>query len=961
MLYMQKIAPRFRMPTIAELRKFIKENRDGTCAPYSKLKKAELLQRAIAAGYVVEDRPAAARKRRVKAKKPEAKKPEVSEVQTVKKKKGMKPHEIKSAEYVGEKFEWDSDDEQDHPPEDMIKRALESVGQKYYPFEQREMEKMVEDEYKQHPDDYYRQLWRKYKFIVETRAKKSKKKPEAVAEEVGEKTLSLMKSFNKKYNREAIKGRDLTKDEYTSPAFELMDKIKEAPKLSDKHKTTKTFKDYVDNATNFVNARGSAMTKTGEYETPEDKKPAEGWAGIKYWDGTGYLPNAMGTDTFNQFKAAWEKRGYKVVEKPEPEVKKPKGKKPEVKKPEVSEVQKVKKTKKMKPQEIKSEEEVIKKAGACEVPPDVDEALKRGHLRHFSNESIEKLKKAAEFLGEPFVYWDIAMKDKKGSEKLHKNDYYSDMRVKLHHLRIDMEMFCKLRQQYNDVFGQGALISWREFKKANPESAPSIPSAYYDIKQRELEEKKPSRGAEEGGAGEENNDAEIAKQLKPLMKEYNKKYNATARKRNFKTLPLKELREYARAASDLKEKIDNLLTSTSAGASEFYKKYGDKNLEKYMNNRRNFEEDLNDMTRKLRKKQQEEKKWESAMRRADEEFKGGPREETFPVVPKVVGKFEDWHRAYGPGEWSEERGDADYYGVPFEMWKNLSEEQKESVKNMREGEKTREEERRRAKLREAPPGLALRTAEAQERGLEDIDPIKERDSLDQSLHNVFNADWMKLTDQALPLYTEGGKGFKTVKKYYEHIRQKLEQGKSAKWIYDRYKDKFEDATGDILPWWGYTDMSLPPDEFYNSIMGDMDFYEETEEKPEEWEDDICRMKPLEIPKFDENQRFNKKQVEQIANVARSMGYNFVLWENSNEKRWGWKKGDYYRAMLEELPAFKYDVEMYCKLREEYNEVFGSDALRPWREYRLDHPNVPAKDYYRTIQRELEPYAMEPID
>jgi hypothetical protein len=334
----------------------------------------------------------------------------------------------------------------------------------------------------------------------------------------------------------------------------------------------------------------------------------------------------------------------------------------------------------------------------------------------------------------------------------------------------------------------------------------------------------------------------------------------------------------------------------------------------------------------------------------------------YPIALKKSGKFDEFHGVYGSPEHTEARADADYYGVPFEMWKNLSEEQKESVKNIHGAEKTREEEKRRAKLREAPAGLALRTAEAQGRELDDIDPIKERDSLDQSLNRVFREQWAQLTDQTLPLFTEGGKGFKTVKKYYEHIEQKIEQGRSAKRIYDRYKDRFEDVTGDILPWWGYTDMMMPPLEFYNSIMGGMDFYDESEEMPEEWEDDgECKTEPLEIPKFDEKARFNKGQLKQIADAARSVGYNFVLWGDSEEKGRGWKKGEYYRAMLEELPAFKYDIEMFCNLREDYNEVFGSNALIPWREYRLDHPNVSAKDYYRTIQRELEPHLSEPID
>ena len=99
------------MPTIKELRQFIRENKGPSCAPYSKLKKDQLLERAVAAGYVVVDKPPAAKKRQKrkvpgaavveeippapvveeKKKKPEVKKPEVSEIRTVKKTKKMTP------------------------------------------------------------------------------------------------------------------------------------------------------------------------------------------------------------------------------------------------------------------------------------------------------------------------------------------------------------------------------------------------------------------------------------------------------------------------------------------------------------------------------------------------------------------------------------------------------------------------------------------------------------------------------------------------------------------------------------------------------------------------------------------------------------------------------------------------------------------------------------------------------
>jgi hypothetical protein len=69
------------MPTVAELRKFLRENRGEKCAPHSKLKKAQLLALAVSMGYSEE---------------PVVKKPAVSEVQTISRKRVMAPQEIKN-------------------------------------------------------------------------------------------------------------------------------------------------------------------------------------------------------------------------------------------------------------------------------------------------------------------------------------------------------------------------------------------------------------------------------------------------------------------------------------------------------------------------------------------------------------------------------------------------------------------------------------------------------------------------------------------------------------------------------------------------------------------------------------------------------------------------------------------------------------------------------------------------
>ena len=76
------------MPSVAELRKFLRENKDASCRPYSKLSKNDLLEMAISMGYVMEEKP--------RVKKPQVKKSVVSEVQTVGKKRIMAPQEIKS-------------------------------------------------------------------------------------------------------------------------------------------------------------------------------------------------------------------------------------------------------------------------------------------------------------------------------------------------------------------------------------------------------------------------------------------------------------------------------------------------------------------------------------------------------------------------------------------------------------------------------------------------------------------------------------------------------------------------------------------------------------------------------------------------------------------------------------------------------------------------------------------------
>jgi hypothetical protein len=73
------------MPTVAELRRFLKENRGEKCIPYSKLKKAQLLDLAVSMGYGAM---------------PVVKKPVVSEIQTISRKRVMAPREITSIDEI---------------------------------------------------------------------------------------------------------------------------------------------------------------------------------------------------------------------------------------------------------------------------------------------------------------------------------------------------------------------------------------------------------------------------------------------------------------------------------------------------------------------------------------------------------------------------------------------------------------------------------------------------------------------------------------------------------------------------------------------------------------------------------------------------------------------------------------------------------------------------------------------
>lgn len=71
------------MPTVAELREFLRENKGEKCVPYSKLKKAQLLDLAVSMGYgaMPEDR------------RPEIKKPVVYSIQGITKRTQMKPQQ----------------------------------------------------------------------------------------------------------------------------------------------------------------------------------------------------------------------------------------------------------------------------------------------------------------------------------------------------------------------------------------------------------------------------------------------------------------------------------------------------------------------------------------------------------------------------------------------------------------------------------------------------------------------------------------------------------------------------------------------------------------------------------------------------------------------------------------------------------------------------------------------------
>jgi hypothetical protein len=232
------------------------------------------------------------------------------------------------------------------------------------------------------------------------------------------------------------------------------------------------------------------------------------------------------------------------------------------------------------------------------------------------------------------------------------------------------------------------------------------------------------------------------------------------------------------------------------------------------------------------------------------------------------------------------------------------------------------------------------------------------------LHRAANDRWMALTDSELPKYGDGKPGFKNVKAYYNDIEKKLEEGRMAKFIYDRYKYKYEDATGEILNWWGYTDMNEPPEDYYDDILTRYDFYDGIAAFGRGiWEYEPGEKKPLPVPTFGPKTRFNKGDVRTIEFYARSVDYPFVWWEKSQEKIEGMKKSDYYRAMLEELEVYRYDADMMHELKTEYNAIFGRNALKSWGQFRLDNPDtdVGVKDYWRRIREEMEPHIAEPID